>query len=902
MTFAILSCVTTTGWTEEPKADPRIDFNIPQQRADLALTEFAEQADLTLAVPRDMLRGKEANALVGSYTLQDGVDVLLAGTGLIPEFSNQIVLSIKTDPESVGEGKTMKSTRKKAGLAAMLASLFAGGASAQEPRATDDDGEEFPEELEEIIVTGTNIRGVDPTSPSVTLDRQFFRDTGVTETAELLRDLPQNFAALTPQSNNVISAADANLNTNLSSSINLRGLGADATLVLIDGMRLTQTSRAATADISAIPLSAIERVDVVMDGASAIYGADAVGGVVNFVLRDDFEGLELNAEYRTPTQSGGGEAFVASGLFGHSWGGGNGFVSYEYRDQNPLLASDRSFASASPDFFSPETFALVPESTSHNVLAKISSDFSERARFEGHFLYANRDTLSRRGDNPAEGVEELEVDAGQIQISGQFSYELVDDIFIDLLGSYDRNQADQRFGNINVDGSPLAEGSLSETDDEAWSIDARLSGDLIDLPAGAIGFAIGAQFRSVEGSLTPVVGGFNTAYDQERDISSSYAELAIPLVAEELNIPLVYELIVSLAGRYDDISDAGSEFSPKIGVLYQPISDVALRFTYSESFKAPRFSQQQGLSIGNLLTLSDPVSSSGRTPTILRIGSSAQGELNPEQAQTITAGFDYNPAWLSGFNISASYFDIEFENRVATPNIGPSPLLFLVNEDQFLNLITRNPTTAELQDIIDNSTVFNNSALFGDPFVEPIDALAIADIRSTNLAGTNLSGIDVSLGYQQETAVGRIRYSGNFNYLFDFEVQNDPSSSVLDVVDTLFNPAAFRFQTGLSWDRQAYSASAFVNFVGGYDNETVTPAEEIDSWTTVDLNLSANLGEMASETHLLSDTRISLNISNLFDQDPPGVESGALITPVGFDPINADPFGRVIRLQVSKAW
>ncbi len=111
-------------------------FNIPQQRADLALMAFAEQADLTLLVPHELVREKPANALVGEYTLQEGIEVLLAGTGLTPTFSNQFVLSISTDETSAGEGDTVKVT-KKAGLVAVLAGVLSGGVNADEPTAAD---------------------------------------------------------------------------------------------------------------------------------------------------------------------------------------------------------------------------------------------------------------------------------------------------------------------------------------------------------------------------------------------------------------------------------------------------------------------------------------------------------------------------------------------------------------------------------------------------------------------------------------------------------------------------------------------------------------------------------------------------------------------------------------------
>ena len=117
---------------------------------------FAEQAELTLLVPHKLVRDKPANALVGEYTLQEGIEVLLAGTGLIPTFSNQFLLSISTDDGSAGEGDTVKTT-KKAGLVAVLAGVLTGGAQAQEPEVRVETGIVSGQVTD--ARTGANLRG-----------------------------------------------------------------------------------------------------------------------------------------------------------------------------------------------------------------------------------------------------------------------------------------------------------------------------------------------------------------------------------------------------------------------------------------------------------------------------------------------------------------------------------------------------------------------------------------------------------------------------------------------------------------------------------------------------------------------------------------------------------------------
>ena len=139
----------------EEAVEKRFEFDIPAQAAHTALTEFAEQADLTLVFPDDVVRRKSANALIGSYTLQEGVDILLAGTGLTPMFSNELVLSISADEQPTTKGDTMEMKKpppllKRLGTAIATAVFTISGAISA--AAPDDEGDET-RLVETIIVT-----------------------------------------------------------------------------------------------------------------------------------------------------------------------------------------------------------------------------------------------------------------------------------------------------------------------------------------------------------------------------------------------------------------------------------------------------------------------------------------------------------------------------------------------------------------------------------------------------------------------------------------------------------------------------------------------------------------------------------------------------------------------------
>lgn len=132
---------------DEPTPGTTIEFDIPQQRADLALTQFAEQANLTLLFPFDGVRNRTANALTGEYTLDEAIEVLLAGTGLTPTFKNALVLDIAIDSDPTLDEDSMN-TKKKAGVVAVLAGVLAGVVQAQEPTVTET-------EIQTSVVTGT---------------------------------------------------------------------------------------------------------------------------------------------------------------------------------------------------------------------------------------------------------------------------------------------------------------------------------------------------------------------------------------------------------------------------------------------------------------------------------------------------------------------------------------------------------------------------------------------------------------------------------------------------------------------------------------------------------------------------------------------------------------------------
>ncbi len=199
------------------------------------------------------------------------------------------------------------------------------------------------QQLEEIIVTGTNIRGADPVgSEPIVLSSDDVVRTGLANTADVLRQLPQNQPRVGGDVSFQGGTANQGYNGAQVDSINLRGLGSSATLILVDGRRVVGGGAASTiTDANQLPIGALERMEVLADGASAVYGSDAVAGVVNFVVKRDFEGVEVTL--RSDDNSGGDQVggSIVAGTVWDSLGGlgrGNILFTYDHRDRDAFNA------------------------------------------------------------------------------------------------------------------------------------------------------------------------------------------------------------------------------------------------------------------------------------------------------------------------------------------------------------------------------------------------------------------------------------------------------------------------------------------------------------------------------------------------------------------------------------
>src|ERR1700733_8042810 len=199
--------------------------------------------------------------------------------------------------------------------------------------------------LEEVTVTGSRIRRKDleSASPLITIDSEQLESRSGLNLESYLNQLPNYNPAQTPTTDNFDVQPSA-VNTVGISTISLRGFGPNRTLVLVDGHRTSPVNALMVTDINSIPAAMIDRVEIITGGASATYGADAIGGVTNFILKKNFQGVQLDAQDGI-TEAGDGNESRVSALMGTKIGDGKGnlIMGAEWYDRKGAFQRNRDF-------------------------------------------------------------------------------------------------------------------------------------------------------------------------------------------------------------------------------------------------------------------------------------------------------------------------------------------------------------------------------------------------------------------------------------------------------------------------------------------------------------------------------------------------------------------------------
>lgn len=337
----------------------RKDYSIPAGAADTALKQFSAQSGEQLLFSAGAVAGVTTHAVAGNLTAREALDRLVAGTEL----------AVQQD-ERTG---ALAVARKGATVEAAPAATPAAPAT----------GDEGPVVLDKFTVTGTNIRRLDQEKvlPVTVLDRDAMDARDASQASDLLTALPQ----VTGLPGNETATLGATARGD-NAAVSLRGIPSSNTLILLNGRRLVPHPISQgeagvptlSTNVNQLPNRGLERVEVLRDGASSIYGTDAVAGVVNYITRPGYTGTELTLRYGI-TELGDGQEMRATLTHGFSFAGGKGhaMVVADLFDREPMFARDRHFSAEADNSYR----APAPWNVSTNTTFNLRSATTEYGNY-----------------------------------------------------------------------------------------------------------------------------------------------------------------------------------------------------------------------------------------------------------------------------------------------------------------------------------------------------------------------------------------------------------------------------------------------------------------------------------------------------------------------------------------
>ncbi|MDO6477564.1 TonB-dependent receptor [Alteromonas sp. 1_MG-2023] len=782
-------------------------FEIPCQSASAGLRDFAQHAGLALIFPQKLVAPFQTNTLKGYFSVEAGLNRLLKETGLTGRIYSGTTIIVEQGTASSDslaasdinqraqkmKAKKLKETLKNGTSGLVMTLLASHLASAQQAEEENSQAVET-NNLENIIVTG--VRGsprsvVESPTPIDVFSSEQLEQQGQVGLFESLRYLVPSL--------NLPQRSGGGTATFISSA-GLRGLNPDQTLVLVNGKRRHKTalintstglfSGSAGVDLNMIPSSAIKRIEVLRDGASAQYGSDAIAGVVNIILKDNSDGGRAVISNGQNFDRGDGE-FQTVGINSGFEFGNSGFLSlsYDYQDRKQ---SNRAREVASVDDGGLQLFPLLEDgsydpreytadrmlTTNFGNFPQTTHSFALNAGMDLGVIqpyvfatYANRDsgltftyrvpTDSRNvseifpfGYRPLEEIREddMEVVAGFKMYALEFDW--------DFSASYGSDETSW----FNTEGLNASLGAASPTSFYLGDMNAEEAIIQFDATRGFIvndtdlqvsfgmqyrreSFEIGAgeelSYADGNNGAAPGAQGFpGFALEAENDVSRNNINAYLDLAWDVSD-----KLFLAGAVRYEDFNDSsGDEILGKLNARYELADSLAFRASVSTGFRAPsiqqlgfrgsrgQFSDLDNDGIAETIVLRQTLPSTD--PAADALGAEP---LVPETSVNYSAGLTYNP--ITELSVTVDIYQIQVDDRIAMST-------------QF----ARGDTTES----ITGGTIGDeiSGLLDGAGF----DASLGAVNYFTNAIDTRSRGIDVVASWTPEISTGTLSLSTAFNY------------------------------------------------------------------------------------------------------------------------------------------
>ncbi len=824
----------------------RLSFRLEPMALDAALLTVARLSGRQILFASELVAGKRAPRLTGRYTALEAVRRLLAGSGL--------------------------TIRDEAGALLVVA----------QNRTVDQSAE--------ILVTGSRIRGAQSYAPLTSVSRDTLRSQGQTDLGEAVRTLPQNFGGGQNPYIGLGAEDFGSDNLNSGSSVNLRGLGADATLTLLNGRRIAYDGVLEGVDISAIPFAAVDRLEVVADGASAIYGSDAVAGVVNVVLRRDYSGLQTSA--RIGGATGGGDVQQQyEAVAGTTWTGG-GLVASVSFDRNSAITADQRRFSETLD----ATTTILPRSRHLAAVVSGYQKVGSRVELGLDALYSRRTSFSSFPNTATGNYLESGIDrrpeAESVSAAPVIKVDLGKDWQATIAGTYARDATHYRTRYFSS-GAIAADYRGSYVNRSA-SAEVSAEGIVKALPGGNARLALGSGYRTVGLTSRRSSGtAVTTDIDGSRRSYFAFGELNVPLVGNANRRAGLERLSANVAGRFEHYPQIGDVFTPKFGLIYAPTAFLELRGTWGRSFKAPTLFQLYQAQ-GALLYTADVFGGVGYPANAA--GLYAYGgnpDLRPQRATSWSAGAVLTPFADRRLTIEATYFKTVYTDRILAPITSATTAL---GDPTIADLVQLNPSGATIGTLLAGIPL-GLVDYSGVPY-NPANVVAIIDNRNRNVASQHIDGIDVSASWRIPAgAASSVSLNASATYLGSRQ-QISPGQPSQRLAGRIFQPAKFRGRGGASYAGGGFTASAFATITGGVEDDRYTPIDPVRGQTSVDLAAGYSV---PATTGPLRGVSFQLTALNVLDDLPSRIRTAyAFYTP--FDAANYSPVGRLLSLTVAKRW
>ena len=896
--------------------------------------------------------------------------------------------------------------------------------------------------LERFVVTGSLIRRADyeTTSPVFTINAETNAKQGQVNVAEFLQKSAIGSAEtqITHQFGGFVVDGGTGVQT-----VSLRGLGANRTLVLLDGQRPGPAgTRGAVGafDLNVIPTAILQRAEIVKDGSSSIYGSDAVAGVVNLITKKNIERPELTVTGRVPTE-GGGEVFSASLANGWNFEKGSIIAAVEWYQHNELTRGDRDFLNCSNDLVKDADGNRIDREDRslnagtplancvnmlHNVVdigstryvpsgdgttvgplpgyrprktqnytrgqafydepvnferwgqghiinkqerktAYLATDFGfDSVNWKTQFLFNRRETetFSWRQFFPYAYIPGTEIVANPVML-----FKSQQDVTVDYFYAATKldglfkgtdtwawevnanfSHSSGKYGNLAIQASKS--GDLDYTDappavnyfdpdylsgrkvDElvdklgAWdwgktiykqaTINAIVSGDLFEMPAGAVGVAAGLEYRYYslndqpsELSRTGDIWGSSSADVTKGNdrVKEAFVEVDVPLLK---GLPAIESLSLNASGRafqYDSVD--GTDEVWKVGLNWQVIPSLRLRGSIGTSYRAPGlyelylgnqtgFLGQTGIDPcirwgessntnyqTNCAAAGIPADYAGNGSSATVYSGGGAGQLIPETSRAKTAGIVFTPTFAN-LSVAIDYFDYEVSNEIAqlgSTNVMRGCYGGTVYPNSYCDLLTRNSGTA----------------------TQPYAVTQILN-KFININKQRTRGYDLTANFDHDFSFGKFSAETQVTYTIEDtqEVFSSAAASGLESSELLGDIGRPKVvgNLALSLTRGDWSYNWLTTYIHKTEDIDLDPVFTYQGRPNSyrDIVADSRTYHTASVSYAQADWEILVGVSNIFNKTPPLVSIGVADSRYGNVPAFAtqyDYYGRTpfVRLK-----